>query len=345
MAGLPRPVSALKDVVRKTFRTGIALVVLALVLHIVGLVLDRVQERALAAPQRPAQDVPATAEAAAAAPAAALPALPATDVPLPAQIEPLRVRADAGDRKAACRLALQLLRCRDVATLASMVAAPANAPRLEAEMAGADDTRLKAMDDFFARQQQGSRDCAALAPDLHARAGALLRQAALAGEPDAMLQYARGASLQRPDEGFGFLRDPAFETWRQEAPRMLEAAVAAGNADAVLILATAYWPDASGSGGLARLAIREDVFLGAVYFALYSRLHGMGTQPPRHPALSDAERERAMRMAEDWHRNRFGGRRLARRDSFDTGWLYDFSGMTPGLDEVVACDSRTEWQP
>ncbi|HEY9143974.1 MAG TPA: hypothetical protein VIM90_08080, partial [Arenimonas sp.] len=73
-----------------------------------------------------------------------------------------------------------------------------------------------------------------------------LRQAAHAGEPEAMLRYAAGEAFGVHGASFDYLRSPGFENWRREAPGMLQAVIEAGYPEAVIYRMIANQPDFGG---------------------------------------------------------------------------------------------------
>jgi hypothetical protein len=223
--------------------------------------------------------------------------LPPQDAPLAQIIAPLQQRADSGDRKAACRLALELLRCDFVASWAELEAntgADYEAELLsKGKIAAADAAALSKL-----QQLERLIDCRAVPEALKARGAHYLVQAARAGEPEAMLRYADGQHWG-PD-GRGILSDPSFDAWRREAPVMLQRALEAGYPDAAFYLQIAHVSDV---GFMASLIENDpEKALAAQY--LYTRLFGgRGMGVNRGPDA--AAQQRARELAAQWHRNYF----------------------------------------
>lgn len=226
--------------------------------------------------------------------------LPPQDAPLAQIIAPLQQRADSGDRKAACRLAMELLRCDFVTSWAEMqanIGADYEAELMnEGKIAAADAAALIKL-----QQLERLIDCRAVPEALKARGAHYLVQAARAGEPEAMLRYADGQHW-RPDLR-GVLSDPGFDTWRREAPVMLQRALEAGYPDAAFYLHIAH---ASDVGFMASL-IEDDPELALAAHYLHTRLFG-GRGLVSRTGPDAAAQQRARELAAQWHRNYFKDR-------------------------------------
>jgi hypothetical protein len=177
--------------------------------------------------------------------------------PLPPQDTPLRLvqaeltaRARDGDAGAACRLAAELHRCEEVQR---------NLSNFDHEIEGRErflDTIGDAAQRAQMRQQMGSgslqtgerllRDAASCEGitqlSLAERVG-YWRQAALAGNRGALLQYASGNAFQWRSVMEVL---PQLQVYRREAEGLALRAAAAGDLRAVLALAAAYTPDERG---------------------------------------------------------------------------------------------------
>lgn len=207
-------------------------------------------------------------------------------VPRPAEPLPplseLAARADGGDARAACQLAAELSDCRQQAVLA--------APRRR----GAD--------------QGPPTRCSHLIEKYVGRHFTYLRQAAFAGEPEAMLRYAKGEAFGIPGESYAFLSTPDFDTWRREAPAMLQAVFEAGYPEAAMHLMLAQEPMFGGQ--LAALLppdpLRERARLELL--VLFAGQHPeaakfAATLPRADPALE----QEARALARRWHVEYFHG--------------------------------------
>ncbi len=245
--------------------------------------------------------------------------MPAADAPLRGRLATLQVRADAGDSLAACRLGIELLRC----------AALGNYPpghdafmaKQEAEQE-AEGNLLAANSIAVGRVVHAElREACSVVPEsLAGRAHHYVRQAALAGEPEAMIRYARGETLMTGFAGLAYIATPAFDQWRREARPVLMRALEAGHPAAVLILAKAH----GGNDSHLALLLPRDAVEARASLLLARRLFGddpalarglFGDDPPSPPPGSRQEpdvgqSQAAEQKAEQWHSRSFSGRRL-----------------------------------
>ncbi|KFL35751.1 hypothetical protein [Arenimonas donghaensis] len=242
-------------------------------------------------PLPPAADVPAESGHPVDPPPAGTPvavarfddAGPARPLAMPGPIEDLAARAGAGDALAACQLARELGECRskkflrDIATESDEYG---STPRCEVLLAQHRDKHFD-----------------------------WLRQAAHAGEPEAMLRYAQGEGFGMSGASFDYLRSPRFDTWRREAPAMLEALVKAGYPEALVTRMMANDPL---MGGPLAGALPPDPVTDQAYADLFLLLQGDG----RLRALAQARlrnqpdsvvREQARDLAMRWHQDYFKG--------------------------------------
>lgn len=227
---------------------------------------------------------------------------PLPDASFEAHALSLAQRADAGDSRAACRLAAELIRCRQDAAFLAEVADPQSplSDRLARE--GKLDQAIS-LDERMLVMSQQQRQCRALPEGLIGRAGHYLAQAARAGEPEAMILYVEGQHF--PQSGMALLADPGFEAWRRDTPAMAQALLQGGHPEAVFILALAYGDDETWFGGL----VPDDPVLNEAYSQLLRRL--VGSAGRSRPSPLDAEGTlRARTLAEDWHARHFGNRRI-----------------------------------
>lgn len=234
------------------------------------------------------------------------PALPAVDAPLAAILEPLSERADRGDPKAACRLAMELIRCQATTQYLSIPAL--SSP--DTEMAFEAEGNLEAADGIAANQMEHllrSQECRAVPETLRDRGAHYLAKAARAGEPEAMLRYAD--ALHWPLDGRGVYSDPEFEAWRRDAPRMLRRAFEAGVPEAPFLYWVAYQHDLGALGAL----IANDPVKAEAMRMLMMRLHGWNERPVPSE-LDTASLARARDLAKQWHEGPFQGRSYAGQD-------------------------------
>ncbi|WP_374601070.1 hypothetical protein [Arenimonas sp.] len=214
------------------------------------------------------------------------PAKPVRTLSAPGTLDELTNAATGGDAVAACQLAAELSDCRVQHYLHGLD--PANAvnrpsPRCEDLLARHGDRHLE-----------------------------WLRQAASAGEPEAMLRYAMGEGFGINGESFDYLRSPGFDTWRREAPGMLQALLEAGYPEAVIYRMVANEP--AFGGPMANL-LPADPVQDQAYSELFLLLNEdsplvemlrINLQSRVDEGIGAQARERAAR----WHQDHFGGRRF-----------------------------------
>ena len=208
---------------------------------------------------------------------------PARALPPPGTIADLTAKAGAGDAIAACQLAAELADCRtrEVLTRHTRGNPPEPVtPRCEQLLAGHVDRHFE-----------------------------LLRQAAHAGEPEAMLRYAMGEGFGISGDSFSYLRSPHFDAWRREAPAMLQSLLEAGYPEAVIYRMMAN--DSLMGGPMAGL-IQPDPVQDRAYSELFLLLNDdpnvaalMGIR--NRSAADNLVDEQARQQAERWHQDHFRG--------------------------------------
>ncbi|UZW59690.1 hypothetical protein [Lysobacter enzymogenes] len=254
--------------------------------------------RARDAVHAPAPAPAASAPADIAAPTAAAPIARPARPPDPAQAgyrqrrqDELRQRADAGDSRAACQLGVDLLRCADTSAAQQLLAgAEQNA---SAGLAPEQRAYMTRMED---RARQLIAECRDARSDAWRQGNRYLRQAALAGEPEAMYRYARGDSVLLD---YSHLNTPEFDRWRAEAGNLLQLSFEAGYTPALFDLMTAYSDNSSPITGL----IADDPTKARAMRLLVARLSGNPADPPtsRDATLEPA----AAALAAQWQRDYF----------------------------------------
>lgn len=175
--------------------------------------------------------------------AASLP-LPALDAPLAETLDELRRRADAGDARAACRIAAELRRCELVGVQLSVAQRmEAQRPQVQKAMGDQSDPNtkdyFKRMDRFNQSALDASAHCAGVTASDPKEQIRYWRQAALAGHLRSMSMYASG-NVFRIRNSLTML--PELEIYRHEAEAMAQRAALAGDAEALLALTRAYAP-------------------------------------------------------------------------------------------------------
>ena len=247
--------------------------------------------------------VPLTPESGNPLPARPAP-LPPPEAPLARALPALRAAADAGDRRAACRLGLELLRCQHLGAWSALLE---TASGDEAEAAYVAEGNLVAANHVAEERlwrMERLQQCGAVPAELRSQGTRYLRQSALAGDPHAMFAYAEGH--QWPPSMRGMAIDPAFDQWRREAPAMMHAALRAGNPSAAYILQINYSDDF----GFLSAMIPNDPYRSYAYHLLLVRLFGHRERPGLARELDAAAIESARREAARMHEQYFGGRQF-----------------------------------
>lgn len=254
--------------------------------------------------------------------------LPLPGTPIAQVIAALKPRADAGDSRAACRLAVEMLRCRHLEEASQYV--PGDGLPFDESLARRGN--LDAADRFAEmeiRKIRLTQQCAAVDSALLQLAPGYLADAAFAGETEAMLRYAIGE--QHGISGSSaFVRDPDFERWRRESPGMLLRAVQAGRPEAVNMLGLAYRSDDSPFAGL----IADDPVQGLAWGLVFSRLSG-ATQPAFESSDPDVQ-ARASALAREWHARYFDNAVMAGK--FEALLLQPLNMPIRPLEEESLCE-------
>lgn len=196
--------------------------------------------------------------------------LPPVNVPVASLFGAMKERADQGDALASCRLAVELIQCRDIRKMESRGVMD-NLRSSESELAEAgDQDAADGMADFQLKLLGAREHCRGLTDSQLSLAGGYLREAARAGITEALVQYADGQGFPQTESMFGMLQDPGFEQWRREAPASMERALRKGDPAAAFMLYMAYSDDNASLTGL----IRNDPVLASRYRLLMTRLRG-----------------------------------------------------------------------
>ncbi|HEU0153534.1 MAG TPA: hypothetical protein VFQ84_09335 [Arenimonas sp.] len=245
-------------------------------------------------------DTPPPPPTPAPAPGAAPVPLPPADAPFALVAEELIARADAGDRSAACRVGVELMFCESMRTLPSDQALGQLAQEEASATARGDLDKADQMARAQARLISRREQCAQRPPTPKGGASHYLRQAALAGHPDAMRLYTEGVLFEM--QGPAHVRDPLLDAWRREAPDLLRREIERGNLTVPVRLALAHDSDVN----LGDAVVPDDAFLSEAYQQLALRL--VGTPPTPFRSLPPDEFRRALALADRWHRDHYGGR-------------------------------------
>ena len=207
---------------------------------------------------------------------------PPRALPPPGTINELAAQAGAGDAIAACQLAAELIQCRAGQTL-------------RRHLRDTESVATPRCEELLGQHLDRHLD--------------LLRQAAHAGEPEAMLRYAMGEGFGLHGASFDYLRSPGFDTWRREAPGMLQSLLEAGYPEAVIYRMLANEP---GLGGPLANLLQGDPVQDQAYGELFLLLNEespllemMRTQI--RSRANETVREQAQQQAERWHQDHFRG--------------------------------------
>ena len=236
----------------------------------------------------------------------AAPSLSHSKAPLETVLELLAARADAGDAKAACRLAMELIHCENVFYFMSIPAFRGADEEAALESKGDLDAADRVAEAELERLRV-AEECRAVPARLRDKAPQYLAQAARAGVPEAMVRYADGQFW--PPDGRGMYSDPEFDRWRRDAEGLLSRALAAGVPEAPFVLLVSHQGDFHGVSGL----VRDDPVKAEALHQLMVRLHGWRVRPVA--SRLDAESlAKAHAMAKQWHEGPFRGRRYHGQD-------------------------------
>lgn len=198
----------------------------------------------------PAVAPSATAQTITASPAAisavTLP-LPALDAPLASTIDTLRQRANAGDARAACRLAAELRKCELVdvqLAFAQQLEQQRQTSELPGNAQGSGRGRGRRADGPFADAQYrdalaASEHCKGVAQSSPTEQLRYWRQAALQGHIPSMTMYASGNAFRQRNS---LSQLQHLEVYRHEAESIARRAAFAGDTEALLALSMAYAP-------------------------------------------------------------------------------------------------------
>ncbi|MBY4597816.1 hypothetical protein K3217_20055 [bacterium BD-1] len=245
-------------------------------------------------------------------PRPATPSAGDTEAPLPPDIAALVARADAGDARAACTLGTRLLPCAYADFWSDDMLAAIREQEASAEASG----NIARANDAAGQLLRGTsirRHCDPYPAHLKERANDYLRQAALAGEPEAIVRYSSGQALaRRATQQHAFLRSPSFDAWRSDALALVESLQRSGQPEAVLVRLFAI-----NDGSHLGLIMPPDPVQDEAYRQLARLLFGEQEALRQHgapPGLTTEQQQAAAQMAKAWHREQFSGRRFRLED-------------------------------
>lgn len=233
------------------------------------------------------------------APPPPVPPLPPHDVPLAQVRDELEQRARSGDRRAACRLAVDLIRCQELPTVRA--ASSAMERSLARDDVARDEPNVGFRIDFLARTQNRLEAleplCAGIAALDAAQGFDWLLRAAELGHAPSMAEFARRPAV--PFQAYLSELD-RLRVYRERAPEMAMRAIAAGDVSLLPELASAHLdnPGHMASSPLSQLVQRDNATAYA-YYALMQRFMPVPAAPastgaPVPPQPISARREMGM---------------------------------------------------
>jgi hypothetical protein len=231
--------------------------------------------------------------------------LPPENLPLAEVYTLLQNRADAGDSKAACRLAIELMRCQKAFNMK--------------KFQGDNNLAEINFDDFvtpvdnlkYANDADESnllllnklQSCKNISSNQLKQTFRYLRQAAYASEPDAMIMYVEGMGMEG-EGGMSSLRGKDLDVWRQDANLIAERSLRQGLPEAVLLFNSAYSEDFSLFSGL----IENDPVKAEAMQLLLLKLQG---EPfPSKTKLNASDYQKALSSTEQMFASYFGSKRV-----------------------------------
>lgn len=221
------------------------------------------------------------------------PPLPPIDAAFGEVFAELERRADLGQPKAACRLAVELGRCESakqqvaaidasIRTMQSQKTPPGTAPAVNKMIRQGRAEALQRLKADAERSLRTAEQCEAAAPVTPQQRNRYWRIAALAGHVPSMTEYAVGNGFRWNN----VLNDlPGLAVYRREAEPLARRAAAAGDIRATLSLAAAYSSDNKARAArnfLTQLLPADDVEA----LALYQRASNALAGDPRPEAAA-----------------------------------------------------------
>ncbi len=229
--------------------------------------------------------------------------LPPANMPLNEIYRLLQRRADAGDGKAACRLAIELIRCRQALHRSKYMSGDTDIegsdggtplkPSDKLRMANSiDEERLTVMEKV--------QSCGKVPANLSKQTFKYLRQAANASQPDAMMAYADGQGLDDTG-GFAMIRSNDFDVWRRDAIPVAQRALQLGVPEAVFLFSNGYSEDNAFFSSM----VVDDAIHAETMKLLRLRIEGKAL--PVQTTLDASGYQRALSESDAMFRNYFRG--------------------------------------
>lgn len=207
-------------------------------------------------------------------------AVPPRHTPVDVVVSELLPYAEAGHPQAQCRLAAEMLACREIAHHYVDERLYPGSGRRESTAPPGDETEARQRD-RVARIRELHARCEALPASVRNRGDEWLIAAARGGNVEATLRYIEGDHLWTRGS-HDFLAHPDFDAWRRDAPVMLESLLRQGVPEAVHLALFGAASDV----GLGAALLPDDLDRQYLMTALLGRLRGFGEDTA--PGILDA---------------------------------------------------------
>lgn len=230
--------------------------------------------------------------------------LPPANLPLNDIYALLQRRADNGDSKAACRLAMELVRCQQALNMNKLMPVDSDEVMDSADRAMKPGDQLmiaNSNDEHRLTIMERAHSCNKISADQLKQTFRYLRQAAHASQPDAMVAYVDGQGLAGGGS-FAMIRSADFDLWRRDALPLAQRALQQGIPEAVYLFNDAYSFDHSLFSGL----VADDIVHAETMRLLRLRIEGRAL--PVQTNLNASEYQRALSESDAMFRNNFNGR-------------------------------------
>ncbi len=231
--------------------------------------------------------------------------LPPANLPLAKIYSELQQRADDGNGQAACRLAIELIRCRHFNARAKYLITDPSDHKQEGNNTLNDQLLSEnSQDEERLSILERTKSCENISDEQYKQIFKYLRQGAYAAEPDALIPYISGDGLATD---FSRIRSHDFDVWRSEALPLAQSAMRMGDPASVLLLASAYQEDNDFFSGM----VSNDPFQAEIMSQLHSRLFAIPTSV-RTNQLTAEQNRTAANEAEQLFQQRFRGQTVPR---------------------------------
>ncbi|MGH8051894.1 MAG: hypothetical protein ACREPB_14640 [Arenimonas sp.] len=255
--------------------------------------------------------------------------LPPGNLPLAKIYGELRQRADDGNGQAACRLAIELIRCRHFnARAKNLITDPSDHKQEGANSLNGQLLSENSQDEERLMILEKNKNCENISENHYKQIFKYLRQGAYAAEPDALIPYISGDGLPMD---FSRIRSHEFDVWRSDALPLAQSAMRTGDPASVLLLASAYQGDDDFFSGM----VSNDPFQAEVMNQLYSRLFAIPSSV-RANQLTAEQNRMAINEAEQLFQQRFRGQTVPRALSVNPAIRF----TSPKKDDRAPCEHQ-----